>query len=76
MRVGDVVMILRDDVPGASRFHRLTNKGYLGMLGIVSFISGDPHSPNALFEVYSGKPDWLGDRWFWLADELELLEAL
>jgi len=61
MKVGDVAMILRDDAPFGTRV------SYLGMIGIVIYISS-----NGCVGVHSGE----GDRWFWFWDskDLELLE--
>ena len=65
MKVGDVVMILRDDVPGRA------NIGYLGMIGIVNYVF-----PTADYiQVASGELASQGDLQVWNVKDLEPLEA-
>ena len=66
MKVGDVVMILRDDVPGTNG--RWT--GYLGMLGIVGWVEESPFEQQTA-RVSSG----FLMCWDWDESELEVLEA-
>jgi hypothetical protein len=62
MKTGDVVMILRDDVPGCP--HRT---GFFGMLGIVTYSYGET-------VAVCSSNDFEGGPWSWDISELELIE--